>query len=86
MAFETYPKGGQHGSKKMFDTESYDGLTTRDNTEKREYMKSGRNAVATKAEGSYKFKSATASPGNTSRREYMKSGNKGQAGFGTKVS
>jgi len=84
MAFEMHNKSGKHGSKRSFDTESYPTGWDDGNREKRDYMKSGRNSVATKAEGSYKFKSAKASPGNTSKREYMKSGNKAQAGFGTK--
>lgn len=86
MAFETHAKNGKFGSRKKFDTEmSKDGWDD-GNTEKRDYMKSGRNSVATKAQSNYKFKVGKEAPGNTSRREYVKSGNKAQSGFGTKVS
>lgn len=84
MAFETFNKSGQHGSKRVFNTESFPSTWDDGNREKRDYMKSGVSSVVRKGEGSYKFKSAKASPGNTSKRDYMKSGNKAQAGFGTK--
>lgn len=79
MGFETFPKG----SGKSFDTVSTPaGWDDADNS-KRDFLKSGRNAVAVKAQNNYKFKSGKESPGNTSRREYPKQGNKYQNGFGT---
>lgn len=79
---ESYPKNGPHGSRKVFSGESSDGLTTRDNTEKRDYMKSGRMENCSKAQNSEKFKLGKEAPGNTSRREYPKSGHSATK-FGT---
>jgi len=83
MAFETFPKSGQHGSGKKFDTCMYpDGWDDADTT-KRDFMKSGRNEYCAKAQNNYKVKSGKEAPGNTSKREYPKQGNKYQNGFGT---
>jgi hypothetical protein len=83
MAFETFPKSGQHGKGKKFDTCMYPaGWDDADNG-KRDRMKSGRNEYCAKAQNNYKFKSGKEAPGNTSRREYPKQGNKYQNGFGT---
>jgi hypothetical protein len=70
MAFETYPKNGQMGSRKKFDTETYpDGWN------------SGHD-ITSKAASNYKVKPGKEAPGNTSRREYPKKGHK-QNSFGT---
>jgi hypothetical protein len=76
MAYETFNKSGTM-SRSMFDTEmSKDGWDD-GNREKRDYMKSGRHAMASKAQNNYKFKSGSEAPGNTSRREYPKKGHHG---------
>ena len=82
MAYETYPKNGSKGSRKVFSGEMSDGLTTRDNAEKREYSKSGRMEYCAKAQSSEKFRVGKEAPGNTSRREYPKSGHSAKK-FGT---
>lgn len=82
MAYETHNKSGKHGSKRNFDTEMYPDAWEGD-PRKRDYMKSGRNEYASKAQNNYKFKTGKEAPGNTSRREYPKKGNKAQSGFGT---
>jgi hypothetical protein len=86
MGYETFPKNGQQGSRKIFSGESHgDGLTTRDNREKRDYMKSGRNEFAGKAQSSEKFKVGTESAGmgaDWSKRHYPKKGHSATK-FGT---
>ncbi len=85
MAYETYDKGGQMGSRHKFSTEMNggDALTTRNNREKRDgYTRSGRAEFAGKAQSNEKFQLGKESPGNTSRREYPKKGHKG-ASFGS---
>lgn len=87
MAYETYPKGGQMGSRHKFSTEMNggDALTTRNNREKRDYMKSGRMEFTGKAQNNEKFKSGTESAGMGapwSKRNYDKKGHHG-AKFGS---
>lgn len=86
MAFETYPKNGKTGSRKVFSGESHgDELTTRNNREKRDYMKSGRNEFAGKAQSSEKFKTGTESAGmgaSWSKLNYPKKGHSATK-FGT---
>ena len=87
MAYETYDKGGQMGSRHKFSTEMNggDALTTRDNREKRNYMKSGRNEFAGKAQSNEKFQTRTESAGMGgywSKLNYDKKGHHG-AKFGT---
>lgn len=82
MGFETYPKNGAKGSRKVFSGESSDGLTTRDNHQKRDYGKSGRMEYCAKAQNSEKFRTGKEAPGNTSRREYPK-GTHSAKKFGT---
>ena len=52
MGYETFPKNGQTGSRKKFSGEMSDSDTTRNNREKRDYMKSGRNEYCAKAQSS----------------------------------
>lgn len=87
MAFETFPKNGAKGSRKVFSGEMNggDALTTRNAREKREYMKSGRMEYCSKAQSSEKFKLGKEAPGNTSKREYP-SGTHAAKKFGTTVS
>jgi hypothetical protein len=87
MAYETYDKGGQMGSRHKFSTEMNggDALTTRNNREKRDYMKSGRNEFAGKAQSNEKFQTRTESAGMGdywSKLNYDKKGHHG-AKFGT---
>jgi hypothetical protein len=76
MAYETFNKGGQMGSRHKFSGEMNggDALTTRNNREKRDYMKSGRMEFCSKAQSSEKFQLGKEAAGNTSRREYPKKG------------
>jgi len=83
--YETYPKNGKTGSRKVFSGEqSKDGWDD-SNTEKRDYMKSGTSSVVSKGMSSEKFKQGKEAPGNTSRREYPKSGHSAKK-FGSTVS
>lgn len=75
MAYETFNKSGKM-SRSMFDTEMTKD-SWNDDSGSRDYMKSGRNAHAAKAQNNYKFKSGKEAPGNTSRREYPKKGHHG---------
>lgn len=85
--YESYPKNGQKGSRKVFSGEMNggDALTTRNNREKRDYMRSGRSEYAGKAQSSEKFKLGSEAPGNTSRRDYPKKGHSATK-FGATVS
>jgi hypothetical protein len=79
MAYETFPKNGQTGSRKVFSTEMNGGddLTTRNNREKRDYMKSGRMEYCAKAGDNEKVKPSTVSAGmgaSWSKRHYPKKG------------
>lgn len=90
MAYESFPKGGPTGSRKVFSGESNggDALTTRNNREKRDYMKSGRMENCAKAQNSEKFKSGTESAGmgaSWSKLSYPKKGHSATK-FGTTVS
>ena len=85
--YESFPKNGQAGSRKKFSGEMSDGLTTRDNREKRDYMKSGRMEYCAKAQSSEKFKSGTESAGmgaSWSKQSYPKKGHSATK-FGTTV-
>jgi hypothetical protein len=87
MGYETFPKKGQQGSRHVFSGEHNggDSLTTRNNREKRDYMKSGRNEFAGKAQSSEKFKVGTESAGmgaSWSKRHYPKKGHSATK-FGT---
>jgi len=89
MAYETYPKGGQMGSRKKFSTEMNggDALTTRNNREKRDYMKSGRMEYCAKAGNNEEVKPGTESAGMGapwSKRHYPKKGHSATK-FGTTV-
>jgi len=90
MAYETFPKNGSNGSRKVFSGEMNggDSLTTRDNREKRDYMKSGRSEYCAKANSSEKFKLGTESSGmgaSWSKLNYPKKGHSAKK-FGTTVS
>jgi hypothetical protein len=88
MGYETFPKNGQSGSRKKFSGEMNDSGTTRNNREKRDYMKSGRNEYCAKAQNSEKFKSGTESAGmgaSWSKQSYPKKGHSATK-FGTTVS
>tara|TARA_R110000772_G_scaffold133524_1_gene242000 strand:+ start:163 stop:435 length:273 start_codon:yes stop_codon:yes gene_type:complete len=87
MAFETFAKNGQKGSRKVFsgETNGGDAMTNRNNREKREYMKSGRMENCAKAQSSEKFMLGKEAPGNTSKREYPSSTHAAKK-FGTTVS
>jgi hypothetical protein len=74
MAFETYPKNGQKGSRHVFSGEESKAGWDDTNTERRDYMKSGTSPVVRKGMSSEKFQQGKESPGNTSRREYPKKG------------
>ena len=79
MAYESFPKNGQSGSRKVFSGEMNggDAMTTRDNREKRDYMKSGRAEYAAKANSSEKFKLGSESSGMGapwSKQSYPKKG------------
>jgi len=86
--YETYPKNGGQGSRKVFSTEMHgDGGTTRNNREKRDYMKSGRNEYCAKAGSNEEVKPATESAGmgaTFSKRHYPKKGHSATK-FGTTV-
>jgi len=88
MGYETFPKNGQQGSRKIFSGESIggDALTTRNNREKRDgYMKSGRMEFAGAAQNSDKFKSGKESAGrgaDFSKLSYPKKGHSATK-FGT---
>lgn len=73
MGTENYDKSGQMSSRSGFDTTVSLGDG---NSEKRDYMKSGRNTYCDKAASNWKVKPGAPAPGNTSRREYMKKGRK----------
>jgi hypothetical protein len=82
MGFETFPKNGQMGSRHKFSTEMCggDSLTTRDNREKRDYMKSGRMEFTGKAQSNEKFQTRTESAGmgaSWSKLNYDKKGHHG---------
>ena len=88
--YESFPKSGQTGSRKVFSGEMNggDGMTNRNNREKRDYMKSGRSEYAGKAQSSEKFKSGTESAGmgaDFSKLNYPKKGHSATK-FGTTVS
>lgn len=83
MGYETFPKNGAKGSRKVFSGEESKAGWDDSNTEKREYMKSGVSSVVTKGGSSEKVKQGSEAPGNTSRREYMKSGKHKGAAFGS---
>lgn len=85
MAFETYPKNGQKGSRHVFSGEQAKAGWDDSNTEKRDYMKSGVSSVVTKGGSSEKFKQSKESPGNTSRREYPKKGHSAKQFGSTKM-
>ena len=88
MGYETFPKKGQTGSRKKFSGEMAGPLTTRDNREKRDYMKSGRDEYCAKAQNSEKFKSGTESAGMgayNSKLHYPKKGHSATK-FGTTIS
>ena len=90
MGYETFPKSGQNGSRKIFSGEMNggDSLTTRNNREKRDYMKSGRMENCAKAQSSENFKSGTESAGmgaSWSKQSYPKKGHSATK-FGTTVS
>ena len=78
MAYESYPKNGATGSRKVFSTEmNGEYITSRNGREKRDYMKSGRMEYATKAGNNEKVKPGTESAGmgaNWSKRSYPKKG------------
>jgi hypothetical protein len=85
--FESYPKGGQQGSRKIFSGETIggDGMTNRNNREKRDYMKSGRMENCAKAQSSEKFKLGSESAGrgaDFSKLSYPKKGHSATK-FGT---
>jgi hypothetical protein len=87
MGYETFPKSGKYGSRHKFSTEmnDSDALTTRNNREKRDYMKSGRNEFAGKAQSNEKFQTRSESAGmgaNWSKLNYDKKGHHG-AKFGS---
>ncbi len=85
MAYETYPKNGHKGSRHRFSGEMEGGDWDRNNREKRDYMKSGRNEYAGKAQSSEKFKVASESAGMGapwSKRHYPKKGHSASK-FGT---
>lgn len=85
MAYETFGKGGQMGSRHKFSTEMNGGDWDRNNREKRDYMKSGRNEYASKAQSNEKFQTRTESAGMGgywSKLNYDKKGHHG-AKFGT---
>ncbi len=87
MAYETYPKPGQHSSRHKFSTEWNGGnvTTDRNNREKRDYMKSGRMEFTGKAQNNEKFMSRTESAGMGayhSKLNYDKKGHHGSK-FGT---
>lgn len=83
--YETYPKNGQKGSRKVFSGEESKAGWDDSNTEKRDYMVSGVSAVCRKASSSEKFRPSKEAAGNTSRREYPKSGHSATK-FGSTVS
>ena len=88
--YESYPKKGPTGSRKVFSGEMNggDGLTNRNNREKRDYMRSGRSEYCAKAQSSEKFKSGTESAGMGapwSKLSYPKKGHSATK-FGTTVS
>lgn len=77
--YESFPKNGQQGSRKIFSTEMNggDALTTRNNREKRDYMKSGRNEYCAKAGSNEKVKPGSESAGrgaDFSKQHYPKKG------------
>lgn len=87
MGYETFPKNGQQGSRKIFSGEMNggDALTTRNNREKRDYMRSGRAEFAGKAQSSEKFKLGKESAGrgaDFSKLHYPKKGHSATK-FGT---
>lgn len=87
MGYETFPKNGQSGSRKIFSGEMNggDALTNRNNREKRDYMKSGRSEYCATAQNSEKFKSGTESAGmgaSWSKQHYPKKGHSATK-FGT---
>ena len=87
MGYETFPKSGPSGSRKVFSGEMNggDALTNRNGREKRDYMKSGRSEYAGKAQSSEKFKLGTESAGrgaDFSKQSYPKKGHSATK-FGT---
>jgi len=90
MGYETFPKNGQQGSRKIFSGESNggDAMTNRNNREKRDYMKSGRMENCAKAASSEKFKPGSESAGrgaDFSKQSYPKKGHSATK-FGSTVS
>lgn len=88
--YESFPKNGPSGSRKVFSTEMNggDAGTTRNNREKRDYMKSGRMEYCAKAGSNEEVKPGTESAGmgaDFSKRHYPKKGHSATK-FGTTVS